>query len=203
MRGRVDLNARPKEAVVSYSHLAHVENHTVKVEVNTIAQIDVFAIVTKEWGLHPDRFAATAEQTFKNPATLLLVAFTRHVQFLTEIPRNFPSFNQLGIKSIVKFPGQHLLSFRAHFAVSVKERLQQWLTLFVSLNDGRSGRMKNVKSSSALPEAHVNEKTTSVFLHPLPDRHGRKQSRTIRNYRVSQNDSGTLNGLRRAQAVTI
>src|SRR5262245_22607298 len=68
VRGGVDLHRRAEQREVTDLDQAHVEDHTVEVEEDPLAQQDVRAVVAEEWWLHPDRLPALAEKLLQDRA---------------------------------------------------------------------------------------------------------------------------------------
>src|SRR5690242_10184282 len=114
MHGRVDLHGGPEQGVAADSYAADVEHHTVEVEEDALAQLDVGAAVTEEGRLHPHRVAAGAEQLDEDAATLVLVRFTSGVEVPTENASTLAPRDQLGIERIVQVASEHLLAFGGH-----------------------------------------------------------------------------------------
>src|SRR5690606_20510127 len=114
MGRRVDLNARSEEREASNSDRGHIQNNTVEVEIDPLAQRDVDAVVTEERRLHPYRISTFAKQLLQDSTSLLHISFARCVETLEQITCTGARLNNVWVVRVVQLPGHHFFPFRCH-----------------------------------------------------------------------------------------
>ena len=73
MRCCVDVDAGGNEDGVSDSHVANVQDHAIKVEVDVLAEMDVGSVVAAKRRFQPNGVATAGEQSFQNTSSIFFI----------------------------------------------------------------------------------------------------------------------------------
>ena len=115
MHRRVDLHCWPEKSIVADTHATHIENNTIEIKEDSLAQFNVRTVVAIEGRLHPYGRAAFTEQRAEYLTSFVLLGFPSCIQVLTEIACSLTCRNQLGIERVVQFSCEHFMPFSHAF----------------------------------------------------------------------------------------
>lgn len=73
--GRVDVDARPQQAVVADANLADIEHHAVKVRIEILADMDVIAVITAEVRFDVIMFPGRSQEFLQQFLSLRIFGF--------------------------------------------------------------------------------------------------------------------------------
>src|SRR5579883_333148 len=110
----VDLHGRANQCASANAHFADVQHHTIEVEVDAFAEMNLGAVVAIEWRLKPDRIATGAEKCDKEQSAGCFVRLVCGVQFPEQITSTSASYHQFRVKRVIQFAREHFLTLGAH-----------------------------------------------------------------------------------------